>query len=383
MLQQLGVFHVHDLCPPLLFDLWKATGELDAHLWFPEIGDMEQYLADLETLIANLLDIWGLIDPERILVKGKLPTLPHLPDDVRRFGPAILGGWWKNAEGIYIRAGSRVRAFLKSNKELQCRLGWSEKSSLECSTVKLESLVKRRHTTWISMVSADFPIAEPAPGGALWVVCKSVVAQSGDDNHSPQAGHISKIIAQERDGKPTTALILVETFIVSDLKDRHLNMPILLPAERGMALEIMLEFNAQHNCFTCDCAMESVPILQERIVTDRTKQKVKHSPESRFVLNMHALHNAHSVWEVLPRSLSSPVPYLQDRRASHTRFAEQLRITSAKRAATRAKTQETRTQNKLKKATMASAQVKQHAENVAQSGNEMDDDEGMDIAEAE
>jgi hypothetical protein len=130
--------------------------------------------------------------------------------------------------------------------------------------------------------------------------------------------------------------------------------------------------------------MESVPILQERIVTDRTEQKVKHSLDSRFVLNMHALHNAHSIWEVLPRSLSSPVPYLQDRLASHTRFAEQLRITGpAKRTATRAKTQETRTQNKLKKATMASAQVKQHAENVAQSGNEMDDDEGMDIAEAE
>ncbi|KAJ7333234.1 hypothetical protein DFH08DRAFT_666738, partial [Mycena albidolilacea] len=163
-------------------------------------------------------------------------------------------------------------------------------------------------------------------------------------------GRISKIIAQERDGKPTAALILVETFIVSDLKDRRLNMPILLPAERGMALvkpkEIMFEFNAQHDCFTCGCAMESVPILQERIVTDRTEQKVKHSPESRFILNMHALHNAHSIREVLPRSLTSPVPYLQDRLASHTRFAEQLRITGpAKRAATRDKTQETRTQN--------------------------------------
>jgi hypothetical protein len=30
---------------------------------------------------------------------------------------------------------------------------------------------------------------------------------------------------------------------------------------------------------------------------------------------------------------------------------------------------------------MVSAQIKRHAENVAQSGNEMDDDEAMDIAE--
>lgn len=117
-----------------------------------------------------------MIDPERILVKGKLHVFPHLPEDIPRFGPAILyateiyecfnavfrlcsifsnhlapsrdiaatladmerfkhvssGGWWKNSEGTYIRAGSLVRSFLTSNRELQRRLGWSETRPLVC-----------------------------------------------------------------------------------------------------------------------------------------------------------------------------------------------------------------------------------------------------------
>jgi hypothetical protein len=44
MLQQIGVFQLHDLCTPLILDLWKATGELGAYLWFPEIKDMRVYL---------------------------------------------------------------------------------------------------------------------------------------------------------------------------------------------------------------------------------------------------------------------------------------------------------------------------------------------------
>jgi hypothetical protein len=32
ILQQLAIFHVHDLCPDNLFNLWKATGELGAML---------------------------------------------------------------------------------------------------------------------------------------------------------------------------------------------------------------------------------------------------------------------------------------------------------------------------------------------------------------
>ena len=44
-IQQLAIFHLHrDMCSDVVFDLWKATGELGALLWYPVINNMEQYL---------------------------------------------------------------------------------------------------------------------------------------------------------------------------------------------------------------------------------------------------------------------------------------------------------------------------------------------------
>lgn len=145
--------------------------------------------ADLEVLIGNLLDVWASIDPRRIIDKVKLHTLVHLPEDIRNHGPAVLysteifecwnaifrmcsilsnhhspshdiaesladlerfkhqvsGGWWKNSRGEFVRSGSGVRSFLRSNKELQRRLGWVEQVSISpgmssCSCLPNESI---------------------------------------------------------------------------------------------------------------------------------------------------------------------------------------------------------------------------------------------------
>lgn len=79
-LSQLGIFAAEGcrtsekfvLGDELAFDLWKATGELGALLYYHEIQDMEEYLDHLTILIENLLDVWSLIDPGRIVVKGNL-----------------------------------------------------------------------------------------------------------------------------------------------------------------------------------------------------------------------------------------------------------------------------------------------------------------------
>ncbi|KAJ7908106.1 hypothetical protein B0H13DRAFT_2233350 [Mycena leptocephala] len=386
MLQQLGVFHLHDLCSPLLFDLWKATGELGALLWFPEIKNMDIYLADLNILINNVLDIWGLIDPNRILVKGKLHVLTHLVDDVRRFGPSVIyateiqecwnaifrlcsifsnhispsrdiartladmerfkhmvsGGWWKDSEGKFVRAGSSVRSFLVSNSQLQRRLGWSEKNTLE-------ALVKRHPKVW-NMTSP-----EPAPVGSTWVNCKSVIAQSGDackpgfwifvqtgKESEPFVGRITKILA--RDGSTLkhhgNVVVDVDPFIILDVKDQRLNMPILVQSIEASNVIV----HPEHDCVFCKCKAASVFVRQERIFTDLTELEISHSPEQRFILNMHALHNAHLIRDILLRSLTEPIPYLQDRAAT-------------KRAETQAKTKATREKNKQKGIVLASAQA--------------------------
>lgn len=185
-LQQVGAFHLYDdLCPEIVQDLWKATGELGAVLWFHQIRDMNQYLVcfpscgiicsldcsrqdDLEVLVANVLDIWAIIDPNRILTKNKLHILTHLVNNIRRFGPAILysteifecwnaifrfcsilsnhqapsrdiavtladmerfkhqvsGGWWRNSAGEYVCAGNNIQIFFRENLAFQRRLGW-------------------------------------------------------------------------------------------------------------------------------------------------------------------------------------------------------------------------------------------------------------------
>ncbi|OBZ74735.1 hypothetical protein A0H81_05600, partial [Grifola frondosa] len=79
---QATIFHIHDL-------LWKAVGQLTALLWFPEIADLQQYLADIDVAVANVLDTFAEIDPTKIIQKIKLHLLTHLHKDILRFGPLV------------------------------------------------------------------------------------------------------------------------------------------------------------------------------------------------------------------------------------------------------------------------------------------------------
>ncbi|KAJ6477665.1 hypothetical protein C8R45DRAFT_1101972 [Mycena sanguinolenta] len=190
-LQQLAIFQLDNtLCSPALFELWKMNGVLGALLWYPEIKDMDNYIADLTVSIDNVLDCWAIVDPTRITQKYKLHVLPHIPTAVRWFGPSILfqtevfecwnaifrlcsvlsnhqapsldiattladmerfkhqvsGGWWKLDGGDWTQAGYKINGFFAANKQLQRRLGWAPGSQFKPGTLGYQYLYRTSPT---------------------------------------------------------------------------------------------------------------------------------------------------------------------------------------------------------------------------------------------
>ncbi|EPQ60241.1 hypothetical protein GLOTRDRAFT_112937 [Gloeophyllum trabeum ATCC 11539] len=448
VLQQLGIFHLHgDLCSSLMFDMWRATGDLGAYLWYHQISDMETYLADVEILIENVLDIWALIDPARIIQKPKLHVLPHIIDDIRRFGPSLLfateifecwnaifrlcsvlsnrqapshdiaatladmerfkhqvsGGWWKGDTGEYVQAGRNVREFLQRNKKLQRRLGWVDKSlaSLQPGSITLLPKAKQSKATWSEVldISTLSSLAEPTPAGRLWQPSRYCISRSRDvcrpgswvfyrmaQSDNVACGRIRNILVADSDvlsgpsDSYTAASIIIESFHISSVLHERLRMPVLMRVsnEHGPAivpveaLDILFLFNAQHDCAAGGCSPTGWRGLQqERRSTNVLDKCIVHEDDNQFILNMHALHNAALLRDVLPRSLTAPRRYLHDRLSKLDEIAKGLQVSGpAKRAQSAAKAAETRARNKKAK----------EAQNLAQATVEMAGDSVVDNA---
>ncbi|KAJ7652787.1 hypothetical protein DFH06DRAFT_1134240 [Mycena polygramma] len=168
-LVQTNIFHVRGLVTDHKFAAWKAIGELAALLWVPEIRNMPEYRKDLKVAVANVLDIFAMIDPSKIITKIKQHLLVHLEEDVVEVGPLIgmmtevfecfngifrycsilsnhlapsrdiakqlgdqeglkhrlTGGRWQHSGKDWKRAGPAVRQFMAKHPILQRLLGWT------------------------------------------------------------------------------------------------------------------------------------------------------------------------------------------------------------------------------------------------------------------
>ncbi|OBZ68017.1 hypothetical protein A0H81_11962 [Grifola frondosa] len=427
-IQQLAIFHLDDsLCSPLERDLWKATGELGALLWYYEIENMPMYLKDLEILIGNVLDIWSLIDPQRVFVKPKLHILSHILEDVRHHGPPplysteifecfnaifrmcsvlsnhqapsrdiawtcadldrfkheISGGWWKGQDGKFVQAGVRVRQYF-NNTQVQRRLGFVSKASHVAGTMHCPAKMRKSAQTW-----ASFRIQSSARGLSFadetrWYPCTYIISRQEDrciigswvfveHNSVTYIGRISYILTPA-DGQICAASVVLEEFILTNSRHPKFNMPEVLRREgtgvshivvKPEVAEVLFIVNVQHNCLDGQCAASGQHVRrQERQDTEITEPMWEHSDDNKFILNLHALHNAALTRRILPRYLTEPLPYLQDRISEHKDMAAKLRVIHDARRQKEADARKARQQKK--KSTTAGAGAGKAAEEVQQ-----------------
>ncbi|KAJ6615957.1 hypothetical protein B0H10DRAFT_2164767 [Mycena sp. CBHHK59/15] len=379
-LVQTNVFHVRGLVTDHQFMAWKATGELSALLWFPEIRNLAEYRRDIKVAVANVLDIFAVIDPSKMITKIKYHLLAHIDEDTLEFGPLVgvateifecfntifrycsilsnhlapsrdialqlgdqeglkhrlTGGWWLcNVDAEWRRAGPGVRHFMAAHPVLQKLLGWSEDKLLKHGESKLVPLKRgqKQHT--------DYPLHSTSAAHAVnyglyqpdseWRMCVSLVsesldecllgscifAQSAKDVAATVTGRVSEILID----KTATVVLVLELFQVLSVRDNIYGMPVMVRRDGETTFSIIPAKNVK---FKFNVQHDS-PQMQERVESDNTESFIVHESLDRFIINSHAFHNAHLLRAAFPRDLLAPIPLFEDRRGKRDEFASALR----------------------------------------------------------
>ncbi|KAJ7812979.1 hypothetical protein B0H14DRAFT_3112205 [Mycena olivaceomarginata] len=352
---QTNLFHVRDLVTDDQFKAWRATGELAALLWFPEIRNLNEYRHNLKVAVANVLDIFGTIDPSKIIPKVKYHLLVHAGEDVfesfntvfrhcsvlsNHLAPMLelqvlyiarqladqeglkhrlTGRWWSSSrDETSQRAGSGVRDFLEKHPVLQKLLGWTDPKLVKHGDIKVMPLTRGQkekvthllHTTTAAravnygLYHPDESLDECFIGS--WVFAQSPTAQ----------------VLSARD----------ETYGVPVLVRRHSEVTFSIATTEN----IKFKLNTQHDCESAQCDTSRVHLrMQEHVESDHIENFVVHKPLDRFFINSLAFHNAHLLRATLPRDLLAPLPLFPDRQQKHHKLAAQLRDTRSTQLATR------------------------------------------------
>lgn len=196
-------------------------------------------------------------------------------------------------------------------------------------------------------------------------------------------GRIALILQQGKTTNPTAGqswVILAIFHIAQDL-DPDFNMPILVrtshqyvvvKAEVGLThltsrmvtrlmhlQNIRFIFNAQHHCKYGNCKIRSRTQIQEREKTTRTIPYMEHADGDRFLVNMHAIHNASLIRETVGAVYRGPKSYFgADQRSHHNAAAAKLRVSGPKkRAEANEKRKATRARNKSAKRAQAAEEA--------------------------
>ncbi|KZV84010.1 hypothetical protein EXIGLDRAFT_807538 [Exidia glandulosa HHB12029] len=360
-LMQTLAFHIHGLASPELFHVVRCIGALGAVLWIPEIDDLEVYLNDLQILIDNVLDAFTSMDPRKITQKQKLHVLLHLVRDIRRFGPAIrFSTEVFEAFNSVFRMSSVLSNRQAPSRDIAQKLAsiervkhiasggyWSTNSWVNftrAGTIRLPGKAKQISIQWKDALSSQ--CAGEKPLEEDWIHATDIVVISGDrcsvgswvcivqSNDQIAYGRVVECIVPAA-SKDDSARICVERFRLGTSRHAVLDMPFLARLEPREFLvarpeQLQFVFNVQHDCNsgTCQAAVTDADVRQEREAVMKRLLTVTHDDNGRYIINTHALHNAHLLRRTLPRHLTVPqrVHADADRLAFHITVAAALRV---------------------------------------------------------
>ncbi|KAJ7860941.1 hypothetical protein B0H14DRAFT_3084779 [Mycena olivaceomarginata] len=324
---QVNIFHIRDLVTEDQFKAWRASGELSALLWFPEIRNLEEYRQDLKVAVANVLDIFATIDPSKMLSKVKYHLLVHADEDVVAFGPLVglITELYESYNTVFRHcsilsnhlAPSRdIARQLADQEGLKHRLTggwwysagdekqWQRAGSGLGSDIKLVSLKrgqKDRPTHCLHTTTAARAVNYGLyPAESEWVKCRYVTSESLEEcfvgswifarspttQDSTIPGRRITDILVSGSG---AVLVVLEVFQVLSSRDETYGMPVLVRRDSEEIFSIVpsksikFKINVQHDCGAAQCDTSGVRLrMQERVESDQIENFVVHKPLDRF-----------------------------------------------------------------------------------------------------
>ncbi|KAI0365428.1 hypothetical protein BV20DRAFT_954196 [Pilatotrama ljubarskyi] len=344
-----------------LLDIWSSIDpqrvfvKLKLHILLHIIEDVETHGPGIHNATEGFESFNGVFRGSSVFSNHQAPSrdIAQSSAVMESHKHIVSGGWWQLDEGTYVRAGGKVRQYSK-DMHVQRQMGLEQtEDSIPGNVRCLQTTRRSSARLWVSFeIAALTPSSVQSSPDTLWYPCEYVVSRQGDRckvgswvfaahdviissyQNSTIVGRIIQILSPATScTSGNLAHVVLKQYTVLNSRHPRFNMPELRRSADDnthtvvAAGDILFITNVQHNCRDSGCtASGRRTVRQERRDTTITAPAIQHKDDDLFLVNTHALHNAALLRKALPRHLTKPVPYLQDRESEHRRVAATLRI---------------------------------------------------------
>ncbi|KAJ6622345.1 hypothetical protein B0H10DRAFT_2342221 [Mycena sp. CBHHK59/15] len=282
----------------------------------------------------------------------------------------VTGGWWRDSStGLWTCAKPRILRHILDHPEMAAMVGLPTKvvyepgmihfpsctSFLTCKSPgiiipypvqKVGEETPERKVSWNETVAGlSKSIRFPNGAACFYKTMKALVSRTGDKTvvgqnvifrheggpFSPLSFSIIREIISSADSESCTrqALVTVEQFEVEPTLHPVLFMPTVIRSKQLVVVlpeDIESAVNLQHDCHRRKCGPHaSVSVLQEREATTITRARIKHTDNTRFIVNMASLHNYRQILAAIPTYLHPHSFTVPDQDALRVAAAVQIR----------------------------------------------------------